>query len=112
MGTTNSIIQVKYLLKCNFIPTGFSIGCNIQIPITVGTIPVWQRPKAPPSDSGNTVSSNQPPALPTIEPLPAEPPPPTYKECMFGKVDAHDDGDNEHTRGNFAFAPKYPVYRF
>uniref|UniRef100_A0A914WEZ2 Arrestin C-terminal-like domain-containing protein n=1 Tax=Plectus sambesii TaxID=2011161 RepID=A0A914WEZ2_9BILA len=111
MGT-NSIIQVQYVLECKLVPTGLSSGRTIQLPIIVGTVPLWHQSTAPPLDNGNALSSDVPPAFSTIQPLPAEPPPPSYEECTFGKVDAHDDEDNEHTRGHFAFAPKYPVYRF
>jgi hypothetical protein len=36
--------------------------------------------------------------------------PPSYSECVFGKVNVKDDDDNEHTRGNMEFAPAYTYY--
>lgn len=37
--------------------------------------------------------------------------PPSYEECMFGKMDVRSEDDNEYTGGDFEYAPKYPVYR-
>uniref|UniRef100_A0A914WHJ6 Arrestin C-terminal-like domain-containing protein n=1 Tax=Plectus sambesii TaxID=2011161 RepID=A0A914WHJ6_9BILA len=108
----NSIVQVQYVVECKLVPTGLSTSRKIQLPLIVGTVPLLLLPTAPLFDSGNAFPSDLPPAFSTVQPLPAEPPPPSYEECMFGRVDARNDEDNEHTRGNLAFAPKYPVYRF
>ena len=36
--------------------------------------------------------------------------PPSYAECMYGKVDVRDDDDDEHTRGELNWAPTYTYY--
>uniref|UniRef100_A0A914WEW2 Uncharacterized protein n=1 Tax=Plectus sambesii TaxID=2011161 RepID=A0A914WEW2_9BILA len=89
----------------------FSTHLEFRLPIVVGTVPLRHIPTALPLENGNALPSDLPPALSTIQPLSAEPPPPSYEECMFGEVDARDDADNEPMGRNFAFAPKYPVYR-
>ena len=38
--------------------------------------------------------------------------PPSYAECVFGKVDIHDDEDNQYTRGDMAYAPVYTYYNW
>ena len=37
-------------------------------------------------------------------------PSPTYAIDVFGKVDVHDDDDNEYTKGDMSWAPTYPYY--
>ncbi|KAJ8302419.1 hypothetical protein KUTeg_018815 [Tegillarca granosa] len=36
--------------------------------------------------------------------------PPSYEECVFGKVNVRDENDDEHTSGQMAWAPAYPFY--
>lgn len=36
--------------------------------------------------------------------------PPSYNECVFGKVNVKEEDDNEHTRGALDFAPVYTYY--
>lgn len=36
--------------------------------------------------------------------------PPSYAECMNGKVDIRDNTDTKHTRGELSWAPTYTYY--
>ena len=36
--------------------------------------------------------------------------PPSYAECVTGKVDIREDGDSEYTHGDLNFAPAYTYY--
>ncbi len=38
------------------------------------------------------------------------PAPPSYEECVQGKVNINDEGDSEYTQGQLSFAPVYPFY--
>lgn len=38
------------------------------------------------------------------------PAPPSYSECVFGKVNVKDEGDSQYTRGVLEFAPVYTYY--
>ena len=37
--------------------------------------------------------------------------PPSYEECVQGRVDIREDGDSQYIRGDMSWAPKYPTYR-
>lgn len=36
--------------------------------------------------------------------------PPSYAECVSGKVNIRDEADNEYTGGNLEFTPRYTYY--
>ncbi|XP_041373505.1 arrestin domain-containing protein 3-like [Gigantopelta aegis] len=61
--------------------------------------PSEEVPQAPFHAAGPSVSSD----IPNM-------PPPSYSECVFGKVNIKDEGDDEHTRGNLDYAPVYTYY--
>ncbi|XP_046556419.1 arrestin domain-containing protein 3-like [Haliotis rubra] len=48
-----------------------------------------------------------PPGMPTDWP---NLPPPSYGECVFGKVDIKEEGESEHLQGDNRYAPVYTYY--
>ena len=36
--------------------------------------------------------------------------PPSYAECVFGKVNIKEENDNEYTKGDLSYAPVYNYY--
>ena len=36
--------------------------------------------------------------------------PPSYSECVFGKIAVAEEGENEYMKGDKDFAPVYPYY--
>ncbi|KAK6179157.1 hypothetical protein SNE40_011577 [Patella caerulea] len=108
------IIDIHYYLELIVNPSGLSFEMTIPLEIIIGTIPlnhiVLQFPPMPPS---------QPAIYPPVsdDPDGAKPntpssPPPSYADCVFGKVNIKEEEDNEYTGGNLDFAPKYTYYNW
>ncbi|XP_076472508.1 arrestin domain-containing protein 3-like [Babylonia areolata] len=134
-----SIIDIRYILQLNVDPSGPALDLEVPLEIIIGTIPLRQvvemyPPRAPgplpappqagygpppgimyPPPEGAGAMPYPPPAMePTAPVMPPgsvpDMPPPSYNECVFGKVNIKDDEDNDHTRGNMDYAPVYPYY--
>ncbi|KAK6174918.1 hypothetical protein SNE40_013477 [Patella caerulea] len=115
------IIDITYTVTLNVDPSGPAFDLVVPQEIIIGTIPLKSVAQLygvpapmpapisvamplPPVDYVNVGSSN----IPNYQDLP----PPAYVESYFGKVDVHDDDDNEHTRGNMEYAPVYAYYNW
>ncbi|KAK3601187.1 hypothetical protein CHS0354_004388 [Potamilus streckersoni] len=123
------IIDIVYILQFEVDPTGPSFDLEIPLEIIIGTIPL--RSAVPPQ----FLSQYPPPSTmplppagfdapfytkgiatnePTTPPMPTSTlpylPPPSYAECVFGKVSTKGDDDNEYTMGDKDFAPVYTYY--
>lgn len=130
------IISVSYELTFQVEPNwgkNMKIGCDVVI----GTVP-FHAPQvalgadSPPSyEFAVNVAPTTPPVPITTQPVPLpsapafpsapvmtaeatapyEIAPPSYEECVFGRVFIKDDDDNDQTMGQLDFAPVYPTYR-
>jgi hypothetical protein len=114
-----SIIHVDYKLEVKAKPSGWSFSLKNSLPITIGTIPLWQStvlqqplsfgvpqqfasaPSAPPPDTGTSFAPSFP--YPDI-------PPPSYEECVFGTTSIRDADDSEHVLGTTGYNPRYATY--
>lgn len=114
-----SIIDVDYKLEVKAEPLGWHISLKNSLPITIGTIPLWQStvlqqplpfdapqqfasaPSAPPFDNGTRFVPSFP--YPDM-------PPPSYEECMFGTTSIRDADDSEHVLGTTGYNPRYATY--
>ncbi|CAL1533646.1 unnamed protein product [Lymnaea stagnalis] len=121
-----NIIDIHYILQLNVDPSGPALDLEIPLEIIIGTIPlrsvVDQYPPMPPLgfNSGNMYAWETSPTAPPAEmyyPLP--PPsslpnlaPPSYNECITGRYNMLEEGDDKHTRGNMEYAPVYTYYNW
>ncbi|XP_013417424.1 arrestin domain-containing protein 3-like isoform X1 [Lingula anatina] len=110
------IIQITYQLKLIVTPSGPSFSLKVPLSVTIGTIPL--RMSSADYTYGTFQSSSKPTAplldqaaasAPPVEDYPNQAPP-SYAECVFGKVNIRDDEDNEHTTGDVEFTPVYTYY--
>ncbi|XP_025076865.1 arrestin domain-containing protein 3-like isoform X2 [Pomacea canaliculata] len=130
------IIDVKYILQLNVEPSGMSLNLEVPLEIIIGTIPLRQvvelcPPRAPqpfqppvgfplPTEAVNISGMDGGSVIPSapFEPvMPYQPPshipnlpPPSYSECVLGKVNVKDEDDNEYTHGVLEYAPVYTYY--
>ncbi|KAJ4443541.1 hypothetical protein ANN_05214 [Periplaneta americana] len=121
-----SIIDIEYVLKVKAKPEGPHMDLKNNIPVILGTIPLWQAPAAP---AGMPFPNMPPPTAPppgmgaeflpdpnmganfsaTAPPYP-DMPPPTYEECIFGTSSIGDSEDSQHVFGISGYNPRYPTY--
>ncbi|KAL3865646.1 hypothetical protein ACJMK2_043012 [Sinanodonta woodiana] len=123
------IIDIAYILKLEVDPTGPSFDLEIPLEIILGTVPLRSAvPSQFLSQYPQTSTMPLPPAgfdslldtegvvtnQPTAPPMPTSSlpylPPPSYAECVFGKVSTRDGDDNEYTMGDKDYAPVYTYY--
>ncbi|KAL4228239.1 hypothetical protein ACF0H5_013672 [Mactra antiquata] len=102
-----NIIIIDYFLKLSIDVADTPIDLDLPLPVIIGSIPVQSvinqyMPQLPP----NTMT-NQP--LGFQAPVNFDMPPPSYQECVLGKVDTT-DADDKHATGNMSFAPAYSYY--
>lgn len=100
-------INITYHLKFKI-----DLSCGdvtLPIEIIIGTIPLMNTfSYAPPA------TITQQPSAPPLQDIgvPYDLPPPSYEECVHGKVTIREEDDSDHVRGNLNWAPMYPMYRF
>ncbi|WAR01022.1 ARRD3-like protein [Mya arenaria] len=107
-----SIIDIRYILQLEVDPAGPGFDLEVPLEVIVGTIPLRQ-----------VVQQYYPMPQPTLSPPSAPPlsqpagasapfnlPPPSYAECVFGKVGVREDEDSDHMGGDVDFAPSYAYY--
>ncbi|CAG5135197.1 unnamed protein product [Candidula unifasciata] len=113
------IIDVRYVLQLNVDPSGPSFDLEVPLEILIGTIPLMSvvqqfRPMSPLPPPGYSPSA--PPAEGAFPDAPPtgipNMPPPSYSECITGRVNIREAGDNEHTGGNLDYAPVYTYYNW
>ena len=58
------------------------------------------------------VSSASEPSAPTIDQFKMYPDlaPPSYNDCVWGIVNVKQEGEDDHTHGDWEFMPRYPTY--
>ncbi|XP_067002669.2 arrestin domain-containing protein 2 isoform X2 [Anabrus simplex] len=114
------IIDINYTLVVTVCISGLHINLTMETPVVIGTVPlVMYQPflsnPLPPQYSEGEIQHSacgiEPSAPMDTSNYPVTNPP-TYEECMQGKKDTRDEDDNEYTRGNMEFAPRYPTYQF
>ena len=95
---TCRIIQVNYCILFNFNPSGLSISKDLEIPITIGTIPIRNQ-------SNNMQQGQTMPSLPQ----------PAYQACMFGNENSNNfqpASKGEVMESNSSsFMPMYPYFQ-
>ncbi|XP_069113549.1 arrestin domain-containing protein 17-like [Argopecten irradians] len=109
------IVDITYTVVLK-VPCGWST-IKIMQAIIIGTIParppVFTPPTAPTPPAGPGMEFSSIGLDPNMQP-PAysapEEPPPSYAECVFGRVTIQDENDDEHTGGENSWAPAYPYY--
>ncbi|XP_013396678.1 arrestin domain-containing protein 3-like [Lingula anatina] len=121
-----NIINITYRI-CVRVDVPYGTDIKIGSEIVVGTVPF----RAPPPPASTlppsyTLALNAPQPVPSAPPITTQPgaiasappfsgydeaPPPSYEECVFGRVHIKDDQDTDHTTGQFEFAPVYPTFR-
>ncbi|XP_046574479.1 arrestin domain-containing protein 3-like [Haliotis rubra] len=132
-----SIIDVKYILMLTVRPPGLTFDLNIHLPVIIGTIPLqsvfdshpaimhpaayretsssFPTPSAyPPGETlpTDTFSSGAGYASPVNPPQRSALPPPSYAECVFGKVNIAEEGDTKYVKGDTEYAPAYTYYNW
>ncbi|KAK6180269.1 hypothetical protein SNE40_012456 [Patella caerulea] len=111
------IIDIAYRLAINVDPSGIAFDLVVPINILIGCIPlqsVARQYGLPRPLSLPPTGSNEMRLQPTMPSAPSymDIPPPSYAECVFGKVNIRDENDDEHTRGNMDYAPAYTYYNW
>ncbi|BFZ02476.1 hypothetical protein BsWGS_05515 [Bradybaena similaris] len=117
------IIDVRYILQLNVDPSGPSFDLEVPLEILIGTIPLMSvvqqhrpMPPLPPAGVDNWNNPSAPPygaAYPDAPPMGIpDMPPPSYSECITGRVSIREQDDNEFTRGNLDYAPVYTYYNW
>lgn len=111
------IINITYILTVD-INTDYT-DFKLPVEIIIGTVPLrgqYQpspvaitQPTAPlpPHD----FNSDPPPPFPTDSGFFYDMPPPSYEECVQGKVTIKEETDSEFVRGDLNWAPVYAMYR-
>ncbi|KAK3098424.1 hypothetical protein FSP39_019320 [Pinctada imbricata] len=115
-----NIIDIRYYLELIIDPSGPAFKLHVPLEIIIGTIPlnaiVHQRAQQqqyglpPPQGAphyGLSEGATAPPA-----PSAPEMPPPSYSDCVLGQVSIKDKEDNDYTRGDMNYTPKYPYYNW
>ncbi|KAL5022520.1 hypothetical protein ScPMuIL_001675 [Solemya velum] len=97
------IIEITYIVELR-IPCGWST-VNMEKEILIGTVPLQGMGVVSPIVSAESPVPSAPPEMTRFMDAP-----PSYEECIFGKVQIRDDDDDEHTTGQLAWAPAYPYY--
>ncbi|PAA69605.1 hypothetical protein BOX15_Mlig025787g1, partial [Macrostomum lignano] len=124
-------IYLDHLLPVNPMPSSHIEGCNnIEMfyyfrvnadggcclsmkeeccELLIGTVPLWS---SMPWGQGPGYGYDGPMmAITSQPPAPAVPPPPTYEECMFGRVNMDpEEGAGKNVNGTSQWAPSYPVF--
>ncbi|XP_045216784.2 arrestin domain-containing protein 3-like isoform X3 [Mercenaria mercenaria] len=109
-----SIIDIRYILQLEVDPSGPAFDLEVPLEVIIGTIPLRQvvqryYPQWQPSTQPLQPSAPGMPSPAGV--IPPDMPPPSYAECVFGKVAVGDDeDDNEHMGGDKDFAPSYAYY--
>ncbi|CAL1540948.1 unnamed protein product [Lymnaea stagnalis] len=119
------LIDIRYILQLYLEPSGPATDFKIPLDIIIGTVPlrsvIDQHPPMLPVgyNSGNMYEWESNPTAPPggkLYPLPPSGlpnlPPPSYNECITGRYNTCDTGDDEHTRGNMEYAPVYTFYNW
>lgn len=113
------IINISYFLTVdiNVDYTEF----KLPVEIVIGTIPlrgqyapcsaIITQPMAPPPPPPHDFDSNQPPPFSSVSGFFYDMPPPSYEECVQGKVTIKEETDSKYVRGDLNWAPVYPMYR-
>lgn len=114
-----TIIDVQYSLEFHVDPSGPAFDLVVRIPVIVGTIPLLQYIPTfapPPSyesgEFGGGFSVPSAPSAPALDQFKMYPdlPPPTYNESVWGPANVRHSEDDEHTKGDFEFVPRYVTY--
>lgn len=125
LGGMCRIINIEYFLQFTLDPSGTCTSdLDFTFPVTIGTIPLrtdfntFLRPQtmpvvsAPPLVDFGQAAYHAPTApaleMPTFNEYP-DLPPPSYEECVYGKVNIRED-DDEHISEELNFAPRYMYY--
>ena len=104
-GTLCQIIKVSYVIYMTFGASN-SIDSNLEIPVTIGTIPLQ-----------NEMPSNNNLNISTIQNNMLSGDPPSYEACMFGANPNKELIETNYERGELVesnsnnFTPLYPVYK-
>ncbi|KAH3822306.1 arrestin domain-containing protein 17-like [Dreissena polymorpha] len=109
-----ALIFIQYFVEFKVDVVGIPFDLELAIPITIGTIPLQSTvqmymPSMWPSP--DPVVTQQPYGQPSGASLPFNLPPPSYQECMFGKVNTK-EYDDRHAGGNMSYAPAYIYYNW
>lgn len=114
-----SIIDIRYILMLEVDPAGPAFDLEVPLEIIIGTIPLrtfipsYAQQYPPPGGAFPPVGAPPPPGGAeggAISPSAPDLPPPSYAECVFGKVAVAEEDDNEYTKGDKDFAPVYTYY--
>lgn len=109
-----NIIDISYVLQMNVDPAGPAFDLEVPLKVIIGTIPLRSvveasKPKPPPPELAQPKAPGEDALYSSLD---FELPPPVYADTVTGQVDMHEDGDNEHLRGETSWAPAYPSYNF
>ncbi|KAL5005445.1 hypothetical protein ScPMuIL_018901 [Solemya velum] len=131
------IIDIQYILELTVDPAGPALDLHVPLELILGTIPLqsvvqqYSRQQQLPItaeplptkygiEPAPLAMPYAPPTMPSAPPtMPSAPaagfrelPPPSYSECVFGKVNIKDENDSDHTRGDLNYAPVYTYYNW
>ena len=131
LGGHSSVIKVHYTLKLKVKTPGMSFNLEVELPLTIGTIPLEEsmRTLLPPGNPVQSEPQSDPSASsapnPSAQPAPSSPwvfpstvdefkqypnlPPPSYAESVWGRYNVEDRND-EHLAGDKDFLPTYAMY--
>ncbi|KAL4233469.1 Arrestin domain-containing protein 1 [Mactra antiquata] len=124
-----SIIDIQYYIEIRVYLHCCASDLRLALPLIIGTVPLretvqqnvglrqhrrnYQNSAGYTRDSETRAVTNQPQAASASAPLEnfddLEMPPPSYQECVFGKVDTT-NSEERFTAGNLKFAPSYTYY--
>ncbi|GAB0088641.1 hypothetical protein DMENIID0001_031030 [Sergentomyia squamirostris] len=104
----SKVITISYEVRVEARVSGLYRNPNVQIPITLGSVPLNNVCSIPNSSISMVESTVNPDDEPRDE---RDIPPPSYEECAFGAAQLRDDEDDENTVMSCRnYAPRYPVY--
>ncbi|XP_059165749.1 arrestin domain-containing protein 17-like [Physella acuta] len=121
-----NIIDVRYVLQLNVDPSGLGLDLEVPFEIIIGSVPLMSvvqmfPPMLPPPQIMDRMYAwGTVPSAPATEDLYPYPPPsgipnlppPSYNECITGRYNITEEGDDEHTTGKLEYTPVYPYYNW
>jgi hypothetical protein len=94
------IINIEYMVQFEGDISGTPLDAAVKLPVTIGTVPLYQSLYADPS----SMVVDQPSYGDNT------PPPPSYQVAMEGPQEIPSKSGYDYTFGKLMYAPQYPTY--